>query len=87
MSHEGVPTGMARGLGMDLCHWLWVQRAEQAAVLAAVLPGEMMDALWSDREGRDAVWEGCSDGVNQCVQMQSLVFGGPQGTVSSCSRE
>lgn len=56
-------------------------------MLAAVLPGEMMDALWSDREGRDAVWEGCSDGVNQCVQMQSLVFGGPQGTVGSCSRE
>lgn len=37
---------------MDLHHQLWVQRAEQAAMLAAVpkLPGEMMDALWSDRE-------------------------------------
>lgn len=51
MSHEGVPTGMAQGLYMDLCHQLWVQRVEQAAVLDAVpeLPEEMMNALWSDR--------------------------------------
>lgn len=54
---------MAQGLCVDLCHRLWVQRVEQAAVLAAVpkLPGEVTGALWSDRE----TGERCSLGVLQ----------------------
>lgn len=43
LSHEEVPTGMAQGLCGDLCHWLWVQTAEQVTMPAAVprMPGEM----------------------------------------------
>lgn len=67
---------------MDLCHQLWVQRAEQAAMLAALpeLPGEMKNALWSDREGRDAAWEGFSDGVtgnSACTNAKCCVWGSP----------
>ena len=49
LSRGEVPTGVAQGLCGDLCHRLWLQTAEQAAVPAAVpeLPGEMggMDEL------------------------------------------
>lgn len=53
---------------MDLCHQVWVQGTDQATMLAAVpeLPGEMMNAVWSDRETGDR----CSLGGQRAAVME-----------------